>query len=272
MNDTSTAAAPAETETKAAAKVEPTGDFIVDTANKIKDLSKTKAINRVVSLLAAEGDSDFEIGGLLLSINNNSWFDGHESFDEMVEKKFGMHPRKGRYLMTIFKELTDKQIPWDTVKGLGWTRLRELAQKGVLTIENVDEWVAKAANLSVVELIKVLKAPEGDGLPSTKTNDGIQTLKFKLKPDQVESWNAASAKIKAEANTEYDTVAFELMTQSILSGGATVQKTLEQLIAETKPMTVLHAFNKVYPDWTLGIDPPAGAEVEEAPAEDAAVE
>lgn len=256
MNATATEAV---TETKAETKksVQLTGDFLIDTATKIKDLTKVKAINRADALLASEGETDFELGGLLLAINNQNWFEGHDSFDAFVSARFSMHPRKARYLMTTYKELVEKQVPWDIVKGLGWTRLRELTAKGVLTAENAQEWADKASKLSVLELIKLLKGSVVDeGSPSASKKDDIQTIKFKLKNDQVETVNTALAKAKAEIGTEFDNVGLEAISQAYLSGSTSMPVSLKAMMESAGAEEVLKTFDACFPDWTITVDPP----------------
>lgn len=251
---TATETAP-ETKAAKAKAVETTGDFIADTAIQIAGYSKTKALNRIDSLIAGEGESDFELGGLFLQLNNQNWYEGSPSFDEFVALKFKIHPRKARYLMGIYKELVDKMIPWAIVKNVGWTKLREIARAGVLTADNAQEWADKAEKLTVVELIKVLKTSgSGDGSPSASTKDDVQTLKFKFKNDQIETANSALAKAKAEGNTEFDNVAAELIFQSYLSGGT--GQTLEQLLTAAGVEDSLKAFDKCFPGWTITVDPP----------------
>src|SRR5674476_411675 len=105
-----------------------------------------------------------------------------------------MQARKAYYLIAIYTDLVTKQIAWEKVKHLGWTKLKELAP--ILTPENTDEWVAKAEKLTVMELIAALKAGTSPSDITGKTSDDVTTLKFKLKPDQLEIVQAAVAKAK----------------------------------------------------------------------------
>ena len=159
---------------------------------------------------------------MLKLINDNSWFEGFDYFDDFVYEKYGFQGRKARYLISIYDNLVTKMIPWDKVSHLGWTKLKDLAP--IITPENVDEWVAKAEKLTVVELqaaIKALKPEEGDE-KTAKTTDEVVKMTFKLKPDQAEAVTQALAKAKGELHTEYDTVALENICAGYVGG--TVQR------------------------------------------------
>jgi len=118
---------------------------------------------------------------VLKLISENSWFESYVDFHQFVFDKYGMQARKAYYLIAIYTDLVTKQIAWEKVKHLGWTKLKELAP--ILTPENTDEWVAKAEKLTVMELIAALKAGTSPSDITGKTSDDVTTLKFKLKPD-----------------------------------------------------------------------------------------
>lgn len=204
------------------AKSKSTGNMLVDIATEVEGLSKQKALNRAESLVGDIDRSFIELGGVLKVIRENTWFDGFPSYGEFVSAKFGFEERKARYLEEIYTNLVDKQIPWEKVAGLGWTKLKDLAK--VLTPENVDEWVAKAAPLSVSELQALLKSEkakaEGESAATTSTT---QTMKFKLQNDQIATVQNALAKAKGEVGTEYDNVALETICAGYLGGTIQVQ-------------------------------------------------
>jgi hypothetical protein len=201
-----------------------TGNLIADIANEVEQLTKPKAITLASNLAEDIETNYFKLGGVLRVINDNSWFEGFESFDVYVYEKFGFQGRKARYLIQIYTDLVTNQIPWDKVQGLGWTKLKDLS--AILTLENVDEWVAKAEKLTVLELQNLLKAGSAPGdAPSAATTDDTQTMKFKLKNDQVETVQSALNKCKAEVSTEFDNVAIENICAAYLGGVTTGQST-----------------------------------------------
>lgn len=243
-----------------AAKAKGTGDLLADIAQRVEPLTRIKALNRAATLAENIETSYLELGGVLRVIRDQSWWEGHKDFGAFVQEKFGFAERKAKYLIEIYTELVTKHIPWDKVQHLGWTKLKDLAR--VLTLENVDEWALKAEKLTVVELQALLKGgtPEGDGAPSTKTNDDAHKLKFTLKGDQVETVTAALNKAKAESNTEYDSTALELICTGYLSGSSNIgvsdapAKTLAELMAEGGWQAVLIEFEKQWPAINVTVD------------------
>lgn len=257
-----TAETPAE---KAAAK---TGDFIIDTSAKIKLLTKTQSFNRADKLVGMTGESDFELGGILKHIFDMGWHEGYPSFKDLVSSRFGFADRKARYLMSINSNLTEKHIPWDKVKGLGWTKLARLADANVLTLESVDDWVAKAESVTVAELEALLKAGTdiGDGSPSTKTTSDTVVIRFKLKNDQAETVQSALQKAMSEAKTEFSNVALEMICSGYLSGSNSVPQSLDDVLKSSDFSDVLAALDKAFPDVTLTVIVPA-TDTATAPAE-----
>ena len=188
-------------------------------------------------------------------ISENSWFESYVDFHQFVFDKYGMQARKAYYLIAIYTDLVTKQIAWEKVKHLGWTKLKELAP--ILTPENTDEWVAKAEKLTVMELIAALKAGTSPSDITGKTSDDVTTLKFKLKPDQLEIVQAAVAKAKGEIGTEYDNVAIENICAGYVGGVITDHQTdLKGVMKGAGWEAVLTAFDELFPDVGLVVTPP----------------
>lgn len=207
-----------------------TGDFLFDTAQKIENLTKSKALAEADRLFTTVETNYFEMGGVLGAILTNSWFDGYESFGAFVSEKYGFKERKARYLINSYDTLVKNQIPWDKVKDMGWTKLSVLAESEILTAENVDEWVTKATTMSVAELrilINEIKNPSVDGVKSSTTSDSV-SLKFKVHSDQVETIQSALSKAKAEVSTEHDNVALEMICAGYLGGTSSVPVVKEE--------------------------------------------
>ncbi|MEG1728161.1 MAG: hypothetical protein RR280_01275 [Bacteroidaceae bacterium] len=228
------------TETKTA--VERTkSDLFMQTATEIEGLTKAKALAEAVKLHTAVDSTYFRLGGILAKILENKWFDDHETFGEYVEETFGFKERKARYLIEIYVELVNQRIPHEKVSILGWTKIKMLAKH--LDVNNVDEWVERASNLSVRELEAVLKAQEGgegeEGEDkNTETKNSVKKMTFQCHPDQVDAVNAALAHAKAEKDTEFDNVALEHICNSYLSGTGG-QLSEEGLVAMFKGMDAM---------------------------------
>lgn len=254
-------------------------DVIHSTANAIENVADaTEAENMVRTLLEDTEFNAFKIGGYLAVISAKGWFGEHANFKDYVEKVFGLHYRKANYWVNIYTGLLEAQVSWDQVKGLGWTKLKELV--GILTPENVAEWVAKAESMTTLQLIEHIKADKKGG--TVISNDGsgqsdVTTKTFKLHPDQKETVEGAVAKAKQIAGTDSDAVALENIALEFLgkapasaaeppvaavSGGemptmlAVFQHQKEKhagnkdaLLAE-----IFEAFEKVFPDINVTID------------------
>lgn len=248
-----------ETTTIGKKKTEKTGNLLLDIAQEVEGLTKTKALNEAERLAENIEVNYFKLGGVLNRINENSWFEGFDYFDDFVYEKYGFQGRKARYLISIYSNLTTKMIPWEKVSHLGWTKLKDLAP--IITPENVDEWVAKAEKLTVVELQAAIKAslPEGEEKTQKTTDDSVK-MTFKLKPDQAEAVTQALAKAKGELHTEYDTVALENICAGYLGGGIAVQKpfSLDEVIDATGFEPLLKRIAEKFPDYDITVAPVEG--------------
>lgn len=238
-------------------KVEKTGNLIVDIAHEVESLTKHKALKEADRLADEVETNYFKMGGVLKVINENSWFEGFDSFDAFVFERYQFQARKARYLISIYENLVTKQIPWEKVSHLGWTKIKDLAP--VLTLENVDEWVKKAEACTVVELMALIKAQQpGEGGEKTqKTTDEFVKIQFKLKTDQIEVVNQAIAKAKGELHTEYDTVALENICAGYLGNTTAVAKpfSLDEVIEATGFEPLLKRVAELFPQYDITVQP-----------------
>jgi hypothetical protein len=230
-------------------KAKETGNLILDIAHEVEGLTKTKALNEAARLAENIEVNYFRLGGVLKVINDNSWFEGHKSFEDYVRETHGFESRKARYLITIYDNLVTKQVPWEKVSGLGWTKLKDLAP--VLTADNVDEWVAKASPLTVLELQALLKATASGaptGTSTVNTSGDVVKVVFKLKNDQAEVVNNAVAKAKGELHTEFDSVALENICAGYLGGTSSVPKPtdLKEFLKSVDLETLMGAVASIY--------------------------
>lgn len=242
-----------------AAKQKATGNLIHDVAVEIENLTKTKALNQADKLAEDIEANYFKLGGVLKLINSQQWFEGFASFEEFVVEKFGFAKRKADYLISIYTNLVDKQIPWEKVSSLGWTKLKDLAP--ILTLENLDEWVTKATPCTVVELQAMIKASQGgaDATEASKTTSDSVTLKFKLHNDQAEAVNTALAKAKGELTTDFDNVALAGICTGYLAnasgvGAPVADVNLPELFKSLGYEKVLEAFDSAFPLIDMTID------------------
>lgn len=246
-----------ETTTKTKSKVVATGNLIADTAADVEKLTKTKALKEADALAENIEANYFRLGGVLALIKAQTWFDGYESFSLYVFEKFGFKERKADYLIRIYDNLVTRQIPWEKVSVLGWTKLKDLAE--ILTTDNVDEWVDKASKLTVLELQAAIAAkPVGDATGTTNASDGIEKMVFKFKSDQKTTVEAALNKAKAEGGTEHDTVAIEMICANFLSGGTLTNSskpTMEVVLNTFGFEELLNAVSEKYPEFDIQAGP-----------------
>lgn len=186
---------------------------------EVEKLSEEEADSEVVALLNTTDFNDFRLGGVLSVIESNNYIGDYANFREKVEAEFGIHYRKARYLVNIYNDLVESNIEWSRVSGLGWTKLKEISS--LLTSDNVDEWIEKAINMTVHQLIEEVKAANRKDTKASKksTVSEVSTLTFKLHQDQRDNVEAAIGKALEEAGSEVKAVALEHMSLEYLAGG-----------------------------------------------------
>lgn len=251
-------------------------DLIIETAHKVENLSQEQAYSLAHKLIEDGNYNDFELGGVLSVIQSNKWYDEaqYKSFRLFVEKEFGFTYRKAVYLIAIYDNLVAAGIPWEKVKDLGWTKLRELAS--LLNKENVDEWVKAAKGMTNVQLVEYIKAKAQGTLanPGDVAEDEAHktsTISFKVHADQKETINAAIEKAMNEANTDVKTVALEAICLNYLNNGKIVSVApaagdLKAIFKGMAPDAILDAFSEVFPQIDLEATFPTEGAAETAQA------
>jgi len=246
---------------KTAAKKTRNVDLITSSATEVESLTKAKALKLAPELIESNGLNDFKLGGILLRIQQEKWWDGEaDSFKAYIEETLGMAYRKSMYLINIYEKLVEAGIKWDQVKMIGWSKLRFIVD--FLTAENVGEWVQRCMemnSLEIQEYVRSLKEPgtksveEGEEVPTTVT-----TLTFKVHPDQKELIRTALDKKREEIGTEYDAVALENMALDYIEGGlgkstAKAKIGAEEVVEYLKKLGADEALKVVltaYPEWS----------------------
>lgn len=232
-------------------------DLIVATASDLENLTREAAFEMVPMLIDSVDFSYFKLGGVLSVIQDNGWWeDDADTFKSFIEDNFGLHYRKAMYLINIYDKLVEAGISWDKVSGLGWTKLKDLAD--ILTQENVDEWAERAANLTSLNLQAAVKAFKAGELNTDGTTNpdssGVTTVTFKVHPDQKETISQAIEQAMEESGTEFKGVALEAICMNYLAGGSTkaakplsLQGTMEKYSA----LQVLEAFEAIWPQHNI---------------------
>ena len=235
-------------------------DVIVQTAKEIGSLDRATAFEIVPSLIESVDFSYFKLGGVLSAIQTNEWWAGEsDTFKNFIQDNFGIHYRKAMYLIKIYDGLVEADIPWAKVSGLGWTKLKELAD--ILTIDNVDEWVEKADSMTTLNLQAAVKAYKAGELNADGTTDpdsaGVSTITFKVHPDQKETINQALEQTMEELETEFKGVALEALCLNYLNGGSTKKApkvSLMSIMEKASIEEVFEVFEAIYPDINITVE------------------
>lgn len=247
------------TKKKATAGEVEQADLIVATATELENMTQEQAFNEVRTLSDNVDYTYFRLGGVLAVIQGNSdwWRDtGAETFRQFIEDHFGIHYRKAMYLINIYAALVESGVPFDKLAGLGWSKVKELTP--VITLDNADEWVERASNLTVLQLNEaVKKAKEGTLEKSDETPGeakGVTTFTAKVHPDQKATIEQAIEQAMKEADTEFKGVALEAICLNYLSG-AKVSKplSLAEVMKKHTYEEVLNAFSKQWPEVDLTV-------------------
>jgi len=236
----------------------PTKTTLVDElevlAHSVEGLDKEAAFAAIHPLLESVDATYIRLGGILTVIRDHAWWheEGYPTFKELLEGKIGLKYRKAMYLVQIYEDLINSGVTWGEVKSLGWCKLKEISP--VITKDNVEEWVAKAQNLTVLQLREVVSKFKAQVLESTPVSPDTlstttTTLSIKCHEDQKSTIKQAIDKAKGEAHTEYDAVALEAVCINYLTGGkVTKPKSLKAVLEKYQPEEVLEAFGELWPD------------------------
>ena len=255
--------------TKVTAKSKAKVDLIESTVTEVENLTAESAVAEAHNLIEGAEFNYFKLGGVLAVIQENGWWSesGHENFKTFIEAEMGLPYRKAMYLIEIYQSLVEAEIPWDTVKDVGWTKLKEIAK--LLTQENADEWVQRANEMTTIQLVEYIKASQQsetaeEGDEETTKATKVSTMTFKVHEDQKETIRTALDKAKEEAGTEYDTVALEGICIQYMEG--TLGKktkgkapSMKDLMAKAGVEEVLEVFEECFPNVDLTVEMPEEA-------------
>lgn len=248
--------APAKIKTKKT----KTDDQLVLMVQEISGFTAETAISEIATLIGTADESYIRLGGVLSLIQSKKFFEaeGYKNLKDLVETKFGIPYRKAMYWITIYDALIESGVPWAKVSMLGWTKLKDLAQ--ILTLDNVDEWVERAQDMTVLQLkdaIDKFKAGtlKTSGLtPEDEQASEVTTFTVKVHTAQKLIIREAIEKAKSMSGTEFDGSALEAICMNFLSGGvASKPGSLVSVLEKYTPEDALTAFEKVYPNMDVTV-------------------
>lgn len=228
----------------------PGEDVLSDLVHEIENMKEDEARQTVTSLNNETEMTMFKLGGVLSLIQANGWYSPYASFREFVEKDLGMHYRKATYWSAIYNHLAESKVPWEKVKSVGWTKLKEIAE--VLTVDNVDEWVKIATSQTTLQLIETVKAHKQKDAPKAledQSSKTVTTMTFKVHEDQKEIVKTALEKAKENSGTTVDTAALEFICMDYL-GGQSMSDRLKKMGLEA----ALEALDKAFPNAEISVE------------------
>lgn len=226
-------------------------DEMTTIAKDIENLDAENALKQALELTTTAEVTYFRLGGVFNKIKEEQYYKtlGFKNFKQYVETVHGIKYRKAMYWADIYNGLIESGVDWALVKGIGWTKLKEVV--GVITKDNVKEWVGIASSQTAIQLahtVKDWKKAQKDGSPANPAQSSVITTKtFKVHADQKENIEAAIAKAKEIANTEFDTVALEMIALDYLAGtGVESVEGLAKRLQTLGPEKVAQAVNKAF--------------------------
>jgi hypothetical protein len=221
-------------------------------------LSMEQAEEALRTLIDATEYNSFKIGGVLylMQCHPEWWGEKFKNFKEYVEQSFGIQYRKAMYWLGIYTGLMEKNIPWEKVKGLGWTKLKEIIP--ILNDSNIEEWVEKAKSMTVVQLMEEVRAYKASlSVPAEdmKEYEGgetkkVSTLSFKVHEDQKETIMMALEKAKEASGTEFNAVALEMIALEYIGAAPA---TIQTMVKEVPMKVVPRESNLVYEDMLFSL-------------------
>ena len=154
-------------------------DLILNIIHRVENITKEKFGTKIAELREGRDEEFFEMGGYLTVAMEKGWHRdaGYTDFRDWIGDKHGLNARSGRHMMTVYQKVTDAELEWKDVDGVGWTKLRTLAS--IMTKENAKKLLKGAKDLTTRELEKFVKdqnprARTWLGCPSRKRSSWVR--------------------------------------------------------------------------------------------------
>lgn len=186
---------------------------------EIDSLDETDALGSVGRLADQSEVALFRLGGVLARLKAEGWPESRGSFKEFVEAEHGIPYGKAVQWMALYGQLARSEVAWEKVRRLGWSKLKEIA--GVITPDNVDEWVAIAQASTTRTLIARVAEHKNAGARKAIAHDGAEAvtrMSFSLRPAQKGAIQAAIEKARTDGGARAPAVALETICANYLSG------------------------------------------------------
>ncbi len=187
--------------------VGPKGGEVDKALKSPEDIAAWKLKEEINEIVKQMGENFFVLSEKLHQVYHGTLFIkwGYETFKDYVESEISFKLRKAQYYVTIWNwfgdlpdEVREKVIP------LGWSKIRLLV--GIVNEDNVDEWVEKASDMSVIQLEleakKYLSALKNSGEEIPPEADTTTRMTFQVFDDQKEVIDAALELAKGMADSD----------------------------------------------------------------------
>lgn len=245
-------------------------DKIEALVHEVENIKEEKLYSALQATVDDSALQFFRLGGLFTKAQEQGWFHGHADFKSYVETECSFSFRTAVYASSTYKALVTAGISFTEVKGIGLSKLKEIAP--ILTKTNVQRWVNKASKLTTLELAaEVRKAKaKSSGESNGSAGGAVASKTFKLHADQQQTLTQAIDKAKKAVGTEVDTVALEAMAAAYLAGpdaapspkaskaaaalGQSPEEQLRELIKSVGWNRTLEITCEIWPDLNIDAD------------------
>lgn len=252
----------ASTPTDSILATQPVDGDLTSLVGTIETVTKSQAYTLARELVHSAEFNYFKLGGILSVIQDKGWWQesGYQDFRSFVEAEVGIYYRKAMYLIQIYRDIADSGVEWAEVAAVGWTKLKEISP--YLAPDNVQEWVERAKNMTVVQLSDYIKSLKGgsDHKASEQASSAVTTMTFKLHSDQKDIVRGALDVAKQKSGTEFDSVALEYICLEYSNGqlgktkAAAPSKPLADQLRDVGIEEALQELEKAYPNIDMTVN------------------
>ena len=225
-------------------------DVLQDIVHEIENMKEKEALAQIGLLTEQTEMTFFRLGGILSLVQSNSWYTPYTTFRQFVETEHGIGYHKATYFIQIYNCLVESGVPWEKVKSVGWTKLKEIAK--VINNDNVDQWVKVASEQNTITLIDTVKKFLAQGAQvaiEDQTSKTVTTKTFKVHEEQKIAIEAAITKAKEATGTQVDTAALEFICLDYLGG-----MTLKDKVVKLGFEAALNLFQVAFPNANISAE------------------
>ena len=245
-------------------------DWLASLSDEIENMEPEHVVGEIHRIVSSMDSQEIHLGGLLHKAKQEKlWKGSYDSLADFFSKEFGIEYRKAMYMIAIYRDLTSSGVPWSTVSGIGWSKLKEIS--GILNQGNAVEIVGIVEPLTIhqtrawVQAYGQVQEDEKDGggeeaktPPSDVEVQDISHFSLNLFKDQKEMVYKALDQAKDQLGSKDLPSALDAVCQSYLAGGDHVAAGDVQDVSATDalksairqvddPETVLGVFCEMYP-------------------------